>query len=87
MAITPRLELRQAQTLVRHMVAPVETADLLQAGLVALTDFACDWEADQPLPAIPADGLREAARAAVLRGMQEELRQMEYLSQIGRAHV
>jgi RNA polymerase sigma factor FliA len=72
---------KQAQSLVRHLPANVERADLIQVGLIAVAQAAVSFE-------WPGDHNSEAGQEAFVRyarmrvkgAMLDELRQMDFLS-------
>lgn len=72
---------KQAQSLVRHLPANVERADLIQVGLIAVAQAAVsfEWPGDHD-----SDAGQEAfvryARMRVKGAMLDELRQMDFLS-------
>lgn len=79
---------QQAQSLVRHLPANVEKADLIQAGLIAVAQasLAFEWPGDRD-----SDAAREAfvryARQRVKGAMIDELRQMDVLPRAQRRKI
>jgi RNA polymerase sigma factor for flagellar operon FliA len=72
---------KQAQSLVRHLPANVERADLIQVGLIAVAQAAVsfEWPGDHDSEAGQQAFVRYA-RMRVKGAMLDELRQMDFLS-------
>lgn len=72
---------QQAQSLVRHLPANVERADLIQVGLIAVAQAAVSflWDGDRDSPEAQEAFVRYA-RLRVKGAMLDELRQMDFLT-------
>lgn len=72
---------KQAQSLVRHLPANVERADLIQVGLIAVAQAAVSfvWDGDRETPEAQEAFVRYA-RLRVKGAMLDELRQMDFLT-------
>ncbi len=79
---------QQAQSLVRHLPANVEKADLIQAGLIAVAQasLSFEWEGDRDTPEAREAFVRYA-RSRVKGAMLDELRQMDVLSRSQRRKI
>lgn len=71
----------QIRGLVLHMKAPVETAELLQVGLITLVQCALQRPAD---PGAGEPGFVAYSREQVMASMADEVRQMTHLSRLQR---
>lgn len=79
---------QQAQSLLRHLPANVEKADLIQAGLIAVAQasLAFEWPGDHD-SAEAREAFVRYARQRVKGAMLDELRQMDVLSRAQRRKV
>lgn len=75
----------QIRDLVLHLRAPVETAELLQVGLIALAQSAVQFDWDRPEGSAGAELAFVAhARERIKADMVDEVRQMTHLSRLQR---
>lgn len=71
----------QIRDLVLHLPAPVETAELLQVGLIALVQSVVHFDWDRPGTEAPAElAFAAEARARIKADLVDEVRQMTHLS-------
>ncbi|MBK1613323.1 flagellar biosynthesis protein FliA [Rubrivivax gelatinosus] len=79
---------QQAQTLVRHLPANVEKADLIQVGLIAVAQASLSfvWEGDRESPEA-REAFARYARQRVKGAMIDELRQMDVLTRAQRRKI